>query len=445
MKSLKKPIQFLMISTILFTLVGCSALGLGSSQSGAIQASGVIEATEVNVSPVQSGTVLQVMVKEGDNVKAGDELMKLDDSLLQAQKKVAEAGLTSAQSAVQSAQTSLDSANAQYQMTLDAALTADQSTRILDWKDRGSNTLNQPGWYFTQTEQVAAAQAAMDSAKSALDDSKSNLQQVIQNLDNANFLAAEKQLVDARMAYNVAKDFNDRTQGTDQALRDAAQKTLDDTQKELDRAQEAYDKMLTTQAAKDVLKARAELSVAQERYSTCQDQLRALQTGELAPQVVAAQKVVQEAKDGLQQAQSGVAQAEAQVGLINAQIEELSVSAPIDGVVLTRSIQPGEVIQAGATALTIGKLDNLKVTVYISEDRYGQISLGDHANLSVDSFPNETFDAVVTHIANQAEYTPQNVQTKEERQTTVYAVELSITNPQGKLIPGMPTDVEFVK
>ena len=157
MKSLKKPIQFLMISTILFTLVGCSALGLGSSQSGAIQASGVIEATEVNVSPVQSGTVLQVMVKEGDNVKAGDELMKLDDSLLQAQKKVAEAGLTSAQSAVQSAQTSLDSANAQYQMTLDAALTADQSTRILDWKDRGSNTLNQPGWYFTQTEHVAAA------------------------------------------------------------------------------------------------------------------------------------------------------------------------------------------------------------------------------------------------------------------------------------------------
>jgi HlyD family secretion protein len=443
MKSFRITVQTSLISFLLLTLVGCSSLG--STQSGAIQASGVIEATEIAVSPIQSGTVLQVMVKEGELVKTGDELMRLDDSLLQAQRKVAAAGLDSAQGAVQSAQASLDSATAQYQMTLDTALATDQGSRILDWKEPVSDTIQQPAWYFTQAERVAAAQAALDTAQTALDDSKSNLEKVIQNLNNANFLAAEKRLADARMAYNVAQDVNNRAQAMDQALVDAAKKTYDDAKDELDRAQEAYDKMLTTQAAKDVLKARAELSVAQERYSTSQDQLRALQTGELAPQVVAAQKVVQEAKDGLQQAQSGVAQAQAQMGLIDAQIKQLSVYAPIDGVVLTRSIEPGEVIQAGTTALTIGKLDNLKVTVYISEDRYGQISLGDHANLSVDSFPNETFDAVVTHIANQAEYTPQNVQTKEERQTTVYAVELSITNPQGKLIPGMPTDVEFVK
>jgi multidrug efflux pump subunit AcrA (membrane-fusion protein) len=63
--------------------------------------------------------------------------------------------------------------------------------------------------------------------------------------------------------------------------------------------------------------------------------------------------------------------------------------------------------------------------------------------LSVDSFPGVTFKATVTRIANQAEYTPRNVQTKEERQTTVYAVELTIANPDGKLIPGMPVDVTF--
>jgi HlyD family secretion protein len=114
-------------------------------------------------------------------------------------------------------------------------------------------------------------------------------------------------------------------------------------------------------------------------------------------------------------------------------------------VVLTRSIEPGEVIQGGMTALTIAQLDHLKLTVYISEDRYGQISLGDHAKLLVDSYPEETFDAVVARIADKAEYTPRNVQTAEERQNTVYAVELSITNPQGKLIPGMPVDVEFMR
>jgi multidrug resistance efflux pump len=121
----------------------------------------------------------------------------------------------------------------------------------------------------------------------------------------------------------------------------------------------------------------------------------------------------------------------------------LTVSAPVDGVVLTRSAQPGEVVQAGVPVMTIAKLDTLTVTVYISEDRYGEVKLNDDASLSVDSFPNETFSATVTRIADQAEYTPRNVQTKEERQTTVYAVELSVENPDGKLKPGMPVDVTF--
>jgi multidrug resistance efflux pump len=115
----------------------------------------------------------------------------------------------------------------------------------------------------------------------------------------------------------------------------------------------------------------------------------------------------------------------------------------VDGVVLTRSVQPGEVVQAGMTIMTVAKLDTLKITVYIPEDRYGEVKLGDSASLSVDSFPGETFNATVTRIADQAEYTPRNVQTKEERQTTVYAVELSVKNPDGKLKPGMPVDVTF--
>ena len=83
------------------------------------------------------------------------------------------------------------------------------------------------------------------------------------------------------------------------------------------------------------------------------------------------------------------------------------------------------------------------ITVYIPEDKYGQISLGDPAVLSVDSFPDQEFMASVTRIADRAEYTPRNVQTKEDRQTTVYAIELSVDDPDGKLKPGMPTDVTF--
>jgi HlyD family secretion protein len=119
------------------------------------------------------------------------------------------------------------------------------------------------------------------------------------------------------------------------------------------------------------------------------------------------------------------------------------ITAPIDGVVLVRSIDVGEVIQAGMPAMTIGKLDTLKVTVYIPEDQYGKIGLGEKATLNVDSFPNQNFTGTVTRISDKAEFTPQNVQTKEGRQTTVYAVELSIDNANEKLKPGMPVDVAF--
>ena len=93
--------------------------------------------------------------------------------------------------------------------------------------------------------------------------------------------------------------------------------------------------------------------------------------------------------------------------------------------------------------MTIGQLDKLSITVYVPEDQYGEIKLGDSAVVSVDSFPDEFFDAIVTRIADQAEYTPRNVQTEEDRKTTVFAVELSVTDPGGKLKPGMPADVNF--
>ena len=115
----------------------------------------------------------------------------------------------------------------------------------------------------------------------------------------------------------------------------------------------------------------------------------------------------------------------------------------VAGVIMTRTAEPGELIQPGMTALTIGQLDGLTVTVYIPENRYGQINLGDKATVTVDSFTGETFTAVVVRIADQAEFTPRNVQTSEERQTTVYAVELAVTDENTQLKPGMPADVRF--
>ena len=115
----------------------------------------------------------------------------------------------------------------------------------------------------------------------------------------------------------------------------------------------------------------------------------------------------------------------------------------MDGVILTRNVEPGEFVQPGAVAFTMANLDELTITVYVPEDQYGNISLGQEAAVTVDSFSNETFDAVVTQIADQAEFTPRNVQTVEGRSSTVYAIKLKVTDSEGKLKIGMPADVVF--
>jgi multidrug resistance efflux pump len=257
------------------------------------------------------------------------------------------------------------------------------------------------------------------------------------------FLEAEAKLSDARVAFQNAEDVYDRTNGASSELRDAADTARDDAEIDLEDAQDDYDDALTSDDADDLLEARARVYVAQERYDMAVDALRAFQTGADSPEVALAAQAVEQARANLEAAQTSVAQVQAQLSQVETQMEKLAVYAPQDGVVLVRNVQPGEVAQAGMTVMTIAKLDKLTVTVYLPEDRYGEVSLGDTASLSVDSFPGETFTATVTRIADQAEYTPRNVQTKEERQTTVYAVELSVENPDGKLKSGMPVDVTF--
>jgi multidrug resistance efflux pump len=97
----------------------------------------------------------------------------------------------------------------------------------------------------------------------------------------------------------------------------------------------------------------------------------------------------------------------------------------------------------GAPLITLVRLEDLRITVYVSEDRYGAIGLGQTAEVRIDSFPGQVFEAQVVRIADQAEFTPRNVQTEEGRRTTVFAVELSVSDPDGRLKPGMPADVSF--
>jgi HlyD family secretion protein len=208
-------------------------------------------------------------------------------------------------------------------------------------------------------------------------------------------------------------------------------------------AQNEYNAQLSTQSAREVLEARGKVIVAQQRFDTAQARLTAIKTGFYSPAVVTAQYGLEQAQAAVEQARIAVLQSEANLALLDTQMEKLAVFAPVDGTVITRNVEPGEFVQPGATIFTLADLTSLTITVYVPEDRYGEISLGLQAEVTVDSFPGKMFTAQVTYISDTAEYTPRNVQTVEGRSATVYAVKLKVDDPEGKLKPGMPADVSF--
>ncbi len=424
----------------------------------ALTGSGTVETTEVAISPEISGRVVDVLVKEGESVKAGDTLFKLDDTLLVAQRKqaqtnleAAQAGLDAASTALAAAQAGVTTAQAQYDLTLANARLQAQPAQTASWVQPQPSEFDQPIWYFTHTEEISADLKEVNAASDALNIAHVNFNSLLSNGVYANLTAVEERLAQAQSAFLDAKAVRDQAQAqNNQSLHDVAKQSYEFAKAELDAAQQAYADLLSSEEASDVLDARAKLASAQRRYDIAVDRYNSLLTGEdsLAVKVAAdtvaqAQANVTAAESKVTQAQKAIDQAQSAIDLVNTQIGKLVITAPQAGVVLSRSIEPGEVVLAGATALSLGQLDNLKITVFIPENRYGEVRLGDTADVKVDLFPNQTYKGTITRISDQAEFTPRNVQTAEGRQTTVYAVELAVENPAGQLKPGMPADVVF--
>ena len=357
-------------------------------------------------------------------VAADAPLLVLDDSLILQQKAAAQAGLESAQAASAGARNSLNIATARYQQALEAAISTGRKSRLSDWFAQDQVQFDQPEWYFSRAEQIRAVQAQIDDAKQDWRASEAELRDVLESLDKADFLAAEQRVLAARVSYLVRKDVNETAQNStdedapvgrynrthcgtnegyvladgsltnviyrctgDEHLSEVSERLFDEAKAELDESQKAYDSLLTTQAADEILAARAEVAVAQERYYAALDRMSALQTSDFDPAVTAAQAEVDLAQAAYDQSEKIVAQAQAGVDLIDAQIQKYTLRAPMDGVILTRSVEPGEFLQPGAIAMSLGDLSHLTITVYVPEDRYGQIHRGQSAIVEVDRSP----------------------------------------------------------
>lgn len=265
----------------------------------------------------------------------------------------------------------------------------------------------------------AAAQAGQRAALSAADAAAANYD-LLQAGPSAEQLRVTQTLVDkAQLAVEALQesyaDLSDTAKDT--ASGKALKQQLDQAQASRDNAQAQYDLLAAGARVEQLAAAEAQMNAAKAQADVAQAQVNATQG-----QVEAAQAAIE---------------------VLNVQIAKLTLKAPAAGVILARAIEPGEVASPGATLLIIGQLSELTLTVYAPEDRYGSITLGQTAAVAVDSFTGQKFTATVTHIADQFEFTPRNVQTVAGRKTTVFAITLTIANADGKLKPGMPADVNF--
>ncbi len=134
-------------------------------------------------------------------------------------------------------------------------------------------------------------------------------------------------------------------------------------------------------------------------------------------------------------------QAEAQLAEQKSLVADFAVLSPIDGRVLTRSVELGERVETGMALFTLVDLDRLYVKTYVPEPSIGKVALGQEARVHVDAYPDRAFAARVSRVSQEAEFTPKNVETREERVKLVFAVEVALAeNPDGVLKPGMPAD-----
>jgi multidrug resistance efflux pump len=471
MKTEKIIVVFLGLVLTVVLLTGCDAIAPAESEG--ISASGVVEAVEVSIAPEVSGKVIEVLVREGDSVQKGDSLVVLENELLGGQQdqavaavETAEAALASADAAISAAEVNLEVANLnlelaelQHEMVLQGRRLADLPGRQTSWNGEVPTEFDLPSWYFLKEEDISALEKEVEDARNNLVIERENLKDVLADVSNADIQAVEERLAFAQTSFELAEELRDRAveQEGREAINNYLDSLYDSAEAELESAQAEYDSLLSDVGADDLLEARARVVVANERYQLALASLYQQYTGEDSLQVVQAELGVEQASlivkqaevalrqahTGLIQAEKGVAQAYANLDLIELQIGKLTLSAGVDGVVLVKTIDVGELIQPGMTALTIGQLDDLMITVYVPEEKYGTIQLGDSAQVKVDSFEGQVFTATVTRIADRAEYTPRNVQTEEDRRTTVFAIELTVEDTDGKLKPGMPADVDF--
>jgi multidrug resistance efflux pump len=452
-----------------------ATVGLAEAQAGELVVSGFIRADEAIVSAELGGRVVAIHAGEGDPVQAGEIVVELDASALQAQidqaradlnlakaqlaqvkagvrpekVAVAEAQLAQARVAEEAAAVALADAQAVRDHPQDVELALEASRSQLGVLDSQQQ----------QAEAIAAsADLASEFAAAAVKELESfqpfdewvyvgtyPLSELppefpVPPIDDGEYLwnnykfIVHNEIVEVYAFVHVSVPVDMLNEAREQQVSTAYQ------------AWEAWAGVAQAEAAyQGVESYLAELESQLANPLTLQARLNAA-----AGQVETARALVQMAQaqvDGLKQGATPeqIAAVEAQVGVAAAALKALEVQAsrstlasPLSGLVLSRNVHVGEVALPGAALLSVADLEHLTLTVYVPENELGRLSLGQEIPVTVDAYPGRTFHGTITHVATEAEFTPKNVQTRDERINMVFAVKIRLPNNDYALKPGMP-------
>jgi HlyD family secretion protein len=358
---------------------------------GRIRLSGNLEITEVTAAFKTPGRVVEILVKEGDTVKKGQVLARIETQALELARQRDEAGVTAAESAL--AQLRIDTERARDVLDREAQM---RRAEIAQAEAQVRDVAAGP-----RTQEVAQAQAALEEARAQLDQAKADCERAQKLFKNEDI---------SRVQYDQAQT---RLRSVTAAVESAGQR--------LELVKEGPRKEAAELAKAQLSRARAALEVTEANRKEL---------------IRKGQEVV------LRQAE--ISRARAQAGVTQTQLADAELRAAMDAVVLSRPTEPGEVVGAGTTIVTLGDMERPWLRGYILESQLGRVKLGQKARLRTDSFPGVDYEGVVTFIASEAEFTPKQIQTPEERVKLVYRIKVEVANPRGELKNNMPVDAEIV-
>ena len=400
------------------------ALAGGLGQSDAWRASGVMAADETALASSRGGRIATLAVAEGDSVKAGQTLLTLDATLLEGQIEVAQSQLQVAQATLQQVEAGARPgaawvAQAQVEQAQAAHALAQQV--LADAQALRDNPQELDMQVAVGEAQVSAAEARLKSAVALKDAAEAarNALQYAQDLLKGWTLPMPPPQIPTELQ-SAETDWWRAWVGVN-----AASASLDDAKAKLAhwRSVRANPQALNAQ----VEAAQAGVEQAAAAVDAAQAQWDAIRAGASAEQRRAAR--------------ARVDQAQAALDALTAQRAEMQIVAPSDGTVLATVAHSGEIAAPGSTLLSLADLSELRLTVYVAENRLGHVALQQEVQVEVDAFPGRKFAGRIAHISDHPQYTPRNVATKDERVNTVYAVEIRLPNAEGLLTPGMPADV----